>query len=209
MDNEFNVPLMQDWLLKLPTIKQAVVMQAIRMCDTSTDEDSFRFVIRHYRAAVVNGGKIGRALCAGEEGDRYMTAEMFGIDTRSIVRNMNGVHLLGPSAVASFSVMPEHFRAHFIDGVEIIMKNHPSMKVRKFFSVVMGQIVSYMERVESVRSTPTNNRDLSITDYLELAGFTPKRVTAFIAGTQSVVTLALTSVLLFLACRYTYLIYFS
>lgn len=53
------------------------------------------------------------------------------------------------------------------------------------------------------------NRDLSIADYLELAGITANGVRRAIADIQSVVTLGLTSVLLFLACRYTYLIYFS
>lgn len=53
------------------------------------------------------------------------------------------------------------------------------------------------------------NRDLSIVDYLELAGITANGVRRAIADIQSVVTLGLTSVLLFLACRYTYLIYFA
>lgn len=53
------------------------------------------------------------------------------------------------------------------------------------------------------------NRDLSIVDYLELAGITANGVRRAIADIQSVVTLGLTSILLFLACRYTYLIYFA
>lgn len=137
-----HMPIIQDWVLGLPTIQQCELLQAIRMADTAAQDDPFRIIMRHYRAAVLNGGKIGRALNKGEKGDLYMTAHLFGVDTETIMRRIWCTDRLTIGAPAAFLDLPLHFRDHFIDAAEIVADHHPCRSVRYFFDLIVRQLNS-------------------------------------------------------------------
>lgn len=119
--NTQNKPVIQEWVWSLSWKQQAVLLSALRGCDTADKEDMTKPFCRKLRRDILENG-------GAEDSCEFMR---ISIDSEDIFK-----------FTKAFDRYPVHFLLHLIHAAEVLGYNHPHPAERAFWHLFYTSMVN-------------------------------------------------------------------
>jgi hypothetical protein len=150
------VSVQPEWCRRLPVQQQSVLLLASRGPDGVAKVHPCKPVVIAYRASVLVAAKYGRSLGWGEKADTFMSLDVFATDNRA----SHSALMTWSEAKQQFfdhhDVLPKHYLAHLMHGVEILGYKHPDERFRSRW------LSFYVELVDSLHLQPETEAQMDV-----------------------------------------------
>ncbi len=130
--------IIQEWVCELGLRHQGVLMSAVRGCDGALREDDSKWLVRFYRACILNShcgdprGAASYMLWPTEWDEAYVKFDQF--------------------KKGGFDHYPMHWLTHFMFAAEIVGYYHPEHQVRNFWNWVYRRMVDKLHLNHETKS---------------------------------------------------------
>lgn len=139
-----SLPVLQDWVLALTLMQQAVLLGSIRGPDGVPKYGACKMLIRWFRRCVLLGSFERRALLTPyEDGGGSFTGPSIRPCTAEIVwEPFMDTHV--EQYLRELDALPHHFQLHFMHAAEIVGYKHPDNRIRHWWFGVYIRLVHDM-----------------------------------------------------------------